>query len=138
MLKVIDVSNHQTGLSLKTLNADAFIFKATEGNYFTDKTCDTFVTQAKALGKPYGVYHFLDQTDAIDQAKYFLKEIDGYLGEALLVLDYEGYGKQGANKAKVFLDYIYNQTGIKPLIYMNESDANSDDWAEVVKGDYGL
>ncbi|UUV99891.1 GH25 family lysozyme [Vagococcus luciliae] len=138
MLKVIDLSNHQRGMSLDTLKADAFIFKATEGTYFIDDTCDTFVQQAKKLNKPYGVYHFLDQNDVIKQADFFLTHIKGYLGEAILVLDYEEYGKQGAQKAKEFLDYVYKQTGVKPLIYMNESDANSDDWLDVVAGDYGL
>ncbi|MGX6971062.1 GH25 family lysozyme [Vagococcus bubulae] len=138
MLKVIDLSNHQRGMSLDTLQADAFIFKATEGTYFIDDTCDTFVQQAKKLNKPYGVYHFLDQSDVIKQADFFLTHIKGYIGEAILVLDYEEYGKQGAKKAKEFLDYVYQQTHVKPLIYMNESDANSDDWSGVVSSDYAL
>ena len=138
MLKVIDLSNHQRGVKLDTLNADAFIFKATEGTYFIDDTCDHFVQQAKKLKKPYGIYHFLDQSDVIKQADFFLTHIKGYIGEAILVLDYEAYGKQGAIKAKQFLDYVYQKTKVKPLIYMNESDANSDDWSNVVKDDYGL
>lgn len=138
MLSVIDLSNHQKGIRLESLICDAFIFKATEGTYFIDSACDVFVQEAKELNKPYGVYHFLDQSDVKEQAHFFLDHIKGYIGEALLVLDYEGYGKQGAKKAKEFLDIIYEETGVKPLIYMNESDANGDDWSEVVRGDYDL
>ncbi|MGO3732003.1 MAG: GH25 family lysozyme [Vagococcus sp.] len=138
MLHVTDLSNHQKGLKLATLQADAFIFKATEGCHFIDGDCDTFVKQAKALNKPYGVYHFLDSSDVIKQATFFLQHIKGYLGEAVLVLDYEAYGRQGATQAKRFLDHVYHQTQIKPLIYMNESDANGEDWSTVSGSDYGL
>lgn len=138
MLHVIDLSNHQAGTSLTQVPADAYIFKATEGTYFVDKACDPFVQQAKKLGKPYGVYHFLDQSDVVDQAHFFLQNIKGYIGEALLVLDYEGYGKQGVAKAKLFLETIYKETGVRPLIYMNESDANEVDWRYVIADNYGL
>lgn len=138
MLKIIDVSNHQRGLDLSTLTADGFIFKVSEGNYFKDEAAVEFINQAKKLKKPFGLYHFLDGGDIKEQAQFFLKLIKPYLGEALLVLDYEMYGRQGAAKAKEFLDIVYQETGVKPLIYMNESDANGDNWSEVIKNDYGL
>lgn len=135
-LTFYDVANHQAGLQLNTLVSDAFIFKATEGTYFVDKYCDGFVQQAKKLGKPYGVYHFLDGSDVIKQAEYFYSNIKGYVGEAVLVLDYEMYGRQGAVKAKQFLDHLYKLTGVRAWICMNESDSNSDNWGIIAK-DYG-
>ncbi|MGX7025134.1 glycoside hydrolase family 25 protein [Vagococcus hydrophili] len=138
MLTVIDISNHQRGLDLNSLSADAFIFKLTEGNYFKDDTAEEFIQQARALGKPFGLYHFLDQSPVEEQANFFLSYVTPYLGECLLVLDYEDYGRQGADQAKLFLDIIYQKTQVKPLIYMNESDANAEDWSQVIAGDYGL
>lgn len=138
MLRVIDISNHQQGLDLSLLTADAFIFKLTEGTTFEDKAAKNFIAQAKNLKKPFGLYHFMDQAPVIEQAQFFLKYAKEYLGEALLVLDYESYGKQGALAAMSFLDYVYQETKVKPLIYMNESDANSEDWSDVIKKDYGL
>ncbi len=138
MLTVIDVSNHQQGLTLSSLNADAFIFKLTEGTSFEDKAAIDFIKQANGLKKPYGIYHFLNDETIEDQAEFFLKTAKNYIGEAMLILDYEDYGKQGAVRAKEFLDIIYEKTKVKPLIYMNESDANSDDWSKVIQADYGL
>ena len=138
MLTIIDLSNHQTGLKLNTLSADGFIFKVTEGNYFEDKAAADFIKQARDLKKPFGLYHFLDASPIGEQIDFFLKFAAPYVGEAILVLDYEAYGRQGATKAKEFLDGVYQKTGVKPLIYMNESDANSDDWSQVIAADYGL
>ena len=138
MLKVIDVSNHQRGLKLSTLNADAFIFKLTEGTSFYDDTAEDFIKQARLLNKPFGLYHFLNGENISAQADFFLKKCVPYIGEAILVLDYEEYGRQGSKKSKEFLDIVFNQTKVRPLIYMNESDANSDDWSEVIKADFGL
>lgn len=136
-----DLSNHQAGLKLasdsRVKDSQAYIFKATEGTYFVDKECDKFVQQAKKLGKSYGVYHFLDGSDAIKQAEYFYSNIKGYVGEAVLVLDYEMYGRQGAVKAKQFLDHLYKLTGVRGWIYMNESDSNNDNWGPLAK-DYAL
>ncbi|MFI3685934.1 GH25 family lysozyme [Vagococcus fluvialis] len=138
MLTVTDLSNHQLGLNIQSVPADAYIFKLSEGTTFKDKAATDFITQVRALNKPFGLYHFLNAEPVTEQAEFFLSLAKEYIGEAILVLDYEEYGKQGAQKAKEFLDYIYQQTKVKPLIYMNESDANSDDWSEVIKSDYGL
>ncbi|MEG2708926.1 MAG: GH25 family lysozyme [Vagococcus sp.] len=138
MLTVIDLSNHQQGLDLSTLTADAFIFKLTEGNYFEDKAALGFIRQARALNKPFGLYHFLDTSPITEQVDFFLTHASPFIGEALLALDYEDYGRVGSIKAKQFLDEVSDKTGVKPLIYMNESDANSEDWKEVIKSDYGL
>ncbi|HCM90432.1 MULTISPECIES: GH25 family lysozyme [Vagococcus] len=138
MLTIIDISNHQRGLALNSLSADTFIFKVTEGDYFKDDTLEDFIQQARSLDKPFGLYHFLDQSPVEEQANFFLSCITPYLGECLLVLDYEEYGRQGPDQAKRFLDIIYQKTQVKPLIYMNESDANAEDWSEVISADYGL
>ena len=45
MLKVIDISNHQKGLKLSTLSADAFIFKLTEGTSFYDETAEILLNK---------------------------------------------------------------------------------------------
>ena len=138
MLTVIDLSNHQKGLNLASLHADAFMFKLTEGNYFEDTAASDFIKQAKALKKPFGLYHFLDNSPVNEQVNFFLSYANPYIGEAFLALDYEEYGRIGAQKAKEFLDLVYEKTKVKPLIYMNESDANNEDWSEVIQADYGL
>ena len=41
-MHMVDLSNHQTP-NLDLYPADCYMFKATEGNYFVDQNCDTFV-----------------------------------------------------------------------------------------------
>ena len=59
----------------------------------------------------------------------------------MLVLDYEGRcgGKLGGSAGALeFLNYVYEHTGVKPLIYMNKYYLRKYDWSEVAKRDYGL
>lgn len=135
-MTVVDLSNHNaTGKSkyLKDFPADAYIIKATEGSSFTDKYCDNYVQQAIKQGKPFGVYHFLNGENWKKQAKHFIKSCKGYFGKGLIALDYEMYGKQGSTVAKQWLDYVYQETGVRALFYTNQSTLFEDNWSAVAK-----
>lgn len=141
MLKGIDISHHQRGIDLGAIDTDFVIIKATEGNGYTDELCDTFYQEAKSLGKKLGVYHFarpdLGNT-AEAEADWFIKETLGYHKEAMLILDWESGDLSNIAWAKAWLDRVYQQTGVKPLIYMSESPAKSYDWSSVANADYGV
>ena len=141
MLKGIDISHWQKGIDLGAIDVDFVIIKATEGNGYTDKKCDTFYQKAKSLGKKLGVYHFarpdLGNT-AEAEADWFIKETLGYHKEAMLVLDWESGDLTNVAWAKAWLDRVYSKTGVKPVIYMSASVMHSADWSSVVKADYGL
>lgn len=137
-LNGIDISNWQAGINLSAVPADFVIIKATEGNTYVSPSADTQYQGAKSAGRLLGVYHFATGVGAVEEAKFFLSNIQGYLGEAILVLDWEaGVVTQGVGYAKAFLDYVYQQTGIRPLIYMSKSVTNSYDWS-TVSANYGL
>ena len=138
-LKGIDTSSYQAGLPDKTINADFIIFKATEGVGYTDQDCNPSYQEAKAAGKLLGVYHFArpDGNGAIAEADYFVSQIKGYIGEAILVLDWETEPKSNVAWAKAWLDRVYAKTGVRPLIYMSTSVVNAYDWSSVSK-DYAL
>lgn len=137
-LKIVDLSNNNNSKKIKDYPADGYMFKATEGNYFTDKYCDQFVQQAIKAGKVWGVYHFMDGSPWQAQADHFIAATKGYVGKGVLCLDYEMYGRQGSDIAKKWLDYVYKKTGVKPLIYMSESVTKEENWSAVVAADYGL
>lgn len=141
MLKGIDISHHQKGIDLGAIDTDFVICKATEGNGYTDEMCDTFYQKAKSLGKKLGVYHFarpdLGNT-AIAEADWFVKETLGYHKEAMLILDWESGDLSNVAWAKAWLDRVYEKTGVRPMIYMSESPANSYDWSSVANADYGI
>ena len=137
-LNGIDISNWQAGINLSTVPADFVIIKATEGTTSVSPEADTQYQGAKSAGRLLGVYHFATGVGAVEEAKFFLSNIQGYLGEAILVLDWEGdVVTKGVGYAKAFLDYVYQQTGIRPLIYMSKSVTNSYNWSSV-SANYGL
>lgn len=140
MLNGIDISAWQRGINLDAVPADFVIIKATEGLGYVNGDCDRAYQQAKAAGKKLGVYHFADgNSSGTAEADYFVDNIQGYIGEAVLVLDWETHAvTRGAGYAKEFLDRVQARTGIKPMIYMSGSVVNEWDWSAVVAGDYGL
>lgn len=145
----IDISNWQRGIDLSAVPAEFVIIKATGGTGYVSDTCDTQFQQAKKLGKLRGVYHFAGDgyrdLGAEREADFFVDNTLGYWdGMTIPVLDWEAIpsdnipANRGVGWAKAWLDRVFKRTGIKPLIYMNLSTANSFDWSPVVNADYGL
>ena len=55
------------------------------------------------------------------EADFFLDNIQGYIGEAMLVLDWESeQNAQWGNPywCKEFCDRVYERTGINPVVYV--------------------
>lgn len=140
MLNGIDISAWQRGIDTAAVPSDFVIIKATQGLDYVNDDCDRAYQQAKAAGKKLGVYHFADgNSSGTAEADYFVDNIAGYIGEAVLVLDWETDAVNcGPGYAKAFLDRVLARTGIKPMIYMSGSVVNEWDWSAVVAGDYGL
>lgn len=137
----IDISTWQSVGTAK-LGRDFVICKATEGCDFVDPKCDQHYQQAKAAGKLLGVYHFARpdvNKDASKEACFFVAQIENYIGEAILVLDWEPAGNLKTNVAwvKEWLDTVKNMTGVAPLIYMSASVIGMADWSGIAK-EYGL
>ena len=139
MLRGIDISMWQP-VGTSDQAADFVIVKATEGNGYTDPSCDAHYQTAKAAGKLLGVYHFARPdlgNSAESEADWFVSQVEGYIGEAILVLDWE-VQQWRTDWAKAWLDRVYAKTGVRPLIYMSASPVNSYDWSAVASADYGL
>lgn len=140
MLKGVDLSHWQSTFNSFN-NVDFAIIKATEGVGYVDPACDTLYQRAKNAGKLLGVYHYARPdlgNSAVAEADYFVNNIQGYLHQAILVLDWEEGYLGNVAWAKAFLDRVKERTGIKALIYMSASPMRSYDWSSVVAGDYGL
>lgn len=120
---------------------DFILLKATEGVGYVDPTCDAKYQLNKNADKLLGVYHHarpdLGNTPEAE-AQFFVDSIRGYIGEAILALDWESENKWDVNWAKRWLDEVNRLTNIKPLIYMSSSVTFAYDWSSVVAGDYGL
>lgn len=133
-----DISNNQGDINNSIVPGDFVIIKATEGVGYTDPNCDANYQQAKAAGKLLGVYHFArpDGNNPVSEANWFVSQIRGYIGEAVLVLDFETNPKSPV-WAKAFLDRVYELERVRCWIYMSQSVANGDDWSSVLV-DYSL
>lgn len=120
-LQGIDVASYQSYLNVGTYKCDFVMCKATEGTGYVNPVCDVHYQQAKAAGKLLGVYHFARPdtgNSAESEADYFLGNIKGYIGEAVLALDLECKNWWNyVTWAKTFLDRVYAKTGIRPLFY---------------------
>lgn len=56
-MKILDISQWQAGIVLSSLiGVDGYIFRATIGSSEYDSSVEDFISQAKAIGKPYGFY----------------------------------------------------------------------------------
>ena len=131
----IDISNWQAGIDVSKVPCDFVICKATQGTSYVSPDCDRAYQQAKKAGKCLGVYHYASGGDPIAEAKFFLANIKNYIGEAILVLDWEsnqnGRFSEGASWCKKWLDYVYQQTKVRALIYMSKSVCRSYDWSSI-------
>ncbi len=141
-LNGIDIASHQAGLNAGTIPADFVIVKATGGVGYTNPYCDGFYQAAKKAGKLLGVYHYAHeigfQGTAEQEAQFFLDNIKGYIGEAVMILDFESDNKLDVAWAKRWLDYVYAKTGIKPMFYTYSAVLNSADLSPIAKADYAL
>ena len=137
----IDISSWQTGIDLTAVPADFVIIKATEGTGYVNPDCDRAYQQAKQAGKLRGVYHYANGGNATAEADYFLANIEGYIKDAILCLDWEsqnnalcGTGGPARTWISNWCNRIVEKTGVKPLIY-----ASASLYSEVSGiGDYGL
>lgn len=138
-MNVIDISNYQPTLNLDGVNYDGVAIKATEGSTYVNPSADTHYQQAKSQGKKRAVYHFYDfGIDPTVQADYFVDNCQGYIRDAIFVLDWEGSGVADVSQALTFLQRVEARTGVKPAIYMSQWVENTYDWSPVVANNNGL
>ena len=133
MLRGIDISKWQS-VGTGDQAADFIICKATEGVGYVDPNCDKHYQRAKAQGKLPGVYHFArpDKNTAEAEAEFFVKNIKGYIGEALLALDYE-VAPYSDDWAYAFCTKVHELTGVWPVVYMSASKVNGFNWSKTAK-----
>lgn len=142
-LNGIDISSWQSGIDISQIPCDFVICKATGGIGYINPDCDRAYQQAKSLGKKLGVYHFARESgyegSAVSEADFFVDNIKGYIGEAILVLDFEGNAVNlGTGWALEFLNRVYERTSVRPLLYTYNNAVNSYNWSSVVNANYGL
>lgn len=117
----IDTSHWEKGLWISQLNPlpRFLITKATEGDFYRDDTASIFAAQSRALGIPFGFYHFWRPNDPRVQADMFLSWVNNAGGFERIrpVLDLEIDLTNQASKVKEWLDYVELRTNKRPILY---------------------
>lgn len=144
-LNGIDLASYQAGLDVTAVSGDFAMVKATEGTDYINPCFSGHAKQTLASGKKLGIYHFIRNDVGIkQQADYFLATIKDYVGKAMLVLDFENtkgstiQNQAGVGLAKQWLDYVYQQIGVRPVLYTGINCENVLDWSSVVNANYAL
>lgn len=139
-LRGIDISYWNRDIDLTRVidlnDLDFCIMKATESVNDVDSWCDSFYQIAKRKNVKRGVYHILTSAArGRTQADYFLEHIEGYVHDAMLILDIEGtssYYTRDVSTALEFCKRVISETGVTPVVYMNMATLDAEDWKPVV------
>lgn len=122
-----DISHHQGGrLDLRRSKQAGLKFlyhKVTEGTTYVDDHYDGRRVEAAKAGLVFGAYHFAQpsRTDAVREARHFLKHAKVRPGDALPVLDLEV--DNGLNESELytwavaFAKEVKRITGVLPMVY---------------------
>ena len=131
-LNFIDIASWQAGINLDAVleqnPLNGIIVKSTQSINYVNPYCDKWVQWAIKKGLPWGFYHFLDYTDPVEEAKFYIKHTINYFKDGVPVADYEGsiVSAYGTYYLRRFLETVYDETGIKPLVYCNLSTIQGD------------
>lgn len=136
LLNGIDISSYQSGIEIDKIKADFVIVKASEGLNYEDPNFRQFARDTLRAKRKLGIYHFArpgKENTAEKEAAWFLELFRPYMGKAVPVLDWEAEEISNVSWAKKWLDKVYEDSGVRPWIYMSESVANAYDWSQVAK-----
>lgn len=119
-LRVIDVFSGSGTDMIANTDADGVIIKATQGTGYVNPLCNAQWDSAKGNGKLLGLYHYAGGDDPVAEANYFIDNIANYVGQGVLVLDWEKYQNAAWGSttwARSFVDQVHARTGVWPLVY---------------------
>lgn len=131
-MNFIDIASWQATIDLATVFAqnplDGVVIKATQNTNYVNPYCDPWVQYCIKNGRPWGFYHYLEGTDPVSEAKFFVKHTTNYFHDGVPVADYEGsiVSSYGTYYLKKWLDTVYQETGVKPMVYCNLGTIQAD------------
>ncbi len=124
-------------------NANFVVIKASEGVHYIDSWFGNNRAQARAYNLPRVFYHVIRPdlgNTPEDEAQWLLDLLNGdplKAGECI-ALDMESPFVGAVEWTRAWLDYIYQKTGIKSFIYLNQSLVKQYDWSPVINAGYPL
>lgn len=133
----VDISSYQTHVDYNLWSF--YMIKASEGRTLKDKMLDIHYNGVHGEDRLFGFYHYAhpENNVMIDEAKFFLDLVGRHAGHAVYALDWEGKAlRYGPDTALKWLNYVYMETGVRPLFYC--SDSRTAQYAKIAKQNFGL
>ena len=128
-----DVSSHNTvaAYNCAAIPGDFIIIKISEGTGYTWPRWRACANEALKAGKKIGFYDFArpDAVGPIAEAQYFVSRAKQFKGRVWTFLDYET--NTNVSWAKAWLDYVANNMGHNPGIYLSAGTVNSANWSSI-------
>lgn len=128
----IDISSHQADIDVTKVEADFVIVKVSGGVHYVNPYWKKQAQAAMKSGKLLGLYHYACEDGTTPggkaEAEFFLKQVKGYEGKAVMCLDFEADAQlQPVSYAKAWLDAVAKATNSTPMFYAYASYLNSRD-----------
>lgn len=144
----VDISEFQGTVDWDQLNAvsNFVVIRASFGTARKDNQFDRNQAEARRvhqqagpLGVSFYYYAYPALLDPIMSADYFLDNLGPLQEGEGLALDLEGnIGSDPVGWSHRFLLHCHDRSGVKPLIYLNQSIMNNHDWSPVINDGFGL
>lgn len=141
-LNGIDIASHQAGIDVAKVDADFVVVKVSggspSGKAYVNPYWKEWANKVLESGKLLGLYHYACEygiaSSGKAEADFFLKQIKGFEGKAVLCLDWEADAQeQPVSYAKAWLDTVAKATGSTPVFYGYASYLNSRDHSAIAK-----
>lgn len=132
-MRGVDVSNWQCDIDTGALDADFVVAGATWGVGGLANMCLTDgvnraanyqLGRAMDTGKSVGVYHYAMGNAARREADFFVDNVKGYVGRAVLALDWESQDNPRFGDGAwidAWVRRVYERTRVWPVIYLQAS-----------------
>lgn len=132
-MRGVDVSNWQCDIDTYVLDADFVVAGATWGIGGFNNVCLTNgvnqaanyqLGRAMASGKSIGVYHYAMGHDVNAEADFFVDNVRGYVGNAVLVLDWESQDNPQFGNGmwlETWIRCVHDRTRVWPIVYVQAS-----------------
>ena len=131
----IDVSGWQGNIDYSEVASSGIeivYMKASEGTSFVDPYFNQNYTNAKANGLKVGFYHYLtarSNSEAVEQANFFVSTISGMIPDCRLAMDFESFGSLSTEEINeiglTFMQTVESLSGKKMVIYSDTSNASN-------------
>ena len=117
-----DVSGYQAPNITQVAPADFAIIKVNQG-FYLNPSWGQQAAGAVNTGKELGLYDYASGMDATTEADNFVNHVSGYVGKAMLVLDWEPYQNAAwgnSNWVRTWVYRVHARTGVWPVVYCSK------------------